>query len=199
MIDFLLDPNVAYLMLVLGVLLAILAMFTPGTGLLELGALLILILAGWEIYNLPINLWALLLLVLGVFPFLLAVRQSQKTVFLGAAIVSFVLGSSFLFRGDQWWQPAVNPILALVISLLTGTYLWIAINKVLEITGKLPSHNLGAIIGATGEAKSEIYNEGSVQVASELWTARSEALIPAGSKVRVVAQEGLILVVEKVP
>jgi membrane-bound serine protease (ClpP class) len=186
-------------MLVLGVLLAILAMFTPGTGLLELGALLILILAGWEIYNLPINLWALLLLVLGMFPFLLAVRQSQKTVFLGAAIVSFVLGSSFLFRGDQWWQPAVNPILALVISLLTGTYLWIAINKVLEITGKLPSHNLGAIIGATGEAKSEIYNEGSVQVASELWTARSEALIPAGSKVRVVAQEGLILVVEKVP
>ena len=119
MIDFLLDPNVAYLMLVLGVLLAILAMFTPGTGLLELGALLILILAGWEIYNLPINLWALLMLVLGVFPFLLAVRQSQKTVFLGAAIVSFVLGSSFLFRGDQWWQPAVNPILALVISLLT--------------------------------------------------------------------------------
>ena len=47
--SFLFDPNVAYLLLVGGFLLAILALFAPGTGLLELGAMAMLVLAGFSI------------------------------------------------------------------------------------------------------------------------------------------------------
>ena len=45
--NFLLDPNVAYLILVIGVILGMLALFTPGTGLLEIGALFTIFLAGY--------------------------------------------------------------------------------------------------------------------------------------------------------
>ncbi len=53
--NFLLDPNVAYLILVVGVILGMLALFTPGTGILEIGALFAIFLAGYAVYSLPIN------------------------------------------------------------------------------------------------------------------------------------------------
>ena len=69
--EFLLNPNVAYVALVSGFLIAILALLSPGTGLVEVGGLILMIIAGWGIYNLPVNLWALVILLLGVFPIIL--------------------------------------------------------------------------------------------------------------------------------
>ena len=194
--EILLNPNLFYLLLVAGVLLAIMALFSPGTGLLELGAFFLLLIAGWGIYKLPINIWALGLLVLGVFPFLLAVRRSRQIVFLVIALIAFVIGSTYMFQGDHWWQPGVHPLLAIVVSLLSAGYLWIATVKVIEADHQRPAHDLSGLIGKTGEAKTVIYNEGSVQVARELWSARSAVPIAEGSLVRVTGREGLILEVE---
>ena len=195
--EFFINPQVAYLLLVAGTLLVIMAIFSPGTGLLELGALFLLVLAGWQAYNLPINWWALAILAVGVVPFIIAVRQSKKLVFLVVAIVSVVIGSSFLFRGEKWWQPAVNPVLAVVVSILSGAYLWIATTKVMEADQTEPIHDLDRLIGQVGEAKTDIYDEGSVQAVGELWSARSEAPITSGTHVRIISREGLVLLVEK--
>jgi membrane-bound serine protease (ClpP class) len=196
--DLLLNPNISYLILVTGFLLIILAILSPGTGLLEVGALFALILAAYCVYNLPFNLWALLVLVLGVIPFLIAVRQSQRLLFLGISILALVLGSAFLFRGEVWWQPAVHPLLALLVSTVTAIFFWVSVRKVLEAEKRRPSHDLEGLIGALGEAKSEIHLEGSVQVAGELWSAYSNQTIPAGTTVRVVQREGFLLEVEPV-
>jgi membrane-bound serine protease (ClpP class) len=197
--EILIDPNVAYLLLVVGVVLAIMALFAPGTGVLEVGALFVLFLAGWEISQLPINLWALVLLIIGVIPFIVAVRKSRNLIFLVVALVAFVIGSTYLFQGASVWQPGVNPILAIIASLIASGYLWIAATKVLETEKIKPRHDLAKIIGEEGEAKTDIFNEGSVQIGSELWSARSVVPISEGSKVRVVKREGFILEVETVP
>jgi membrane-bound serine protease (ClpP class) len=195
----LINPNVAYLLLVVGVVLAIMALFAPGTGLLEVGALFVLFLAGWEISQSSINLWALVILIIGVIPFILAVRKSRNLIFLVVALVAFVIGSAFLFQGASVWQPGVNPILAIIASIIASGYLWIAATKVLETEKIKPRHDLAKIIGNVGEAKTDIFNEGSVQIGSELWSARSPVLIPVGSKIRVLKREGFILEVETVP
>jgi len=96
--SFLLDPNVAYLLLVVGFVLGALALFSPGTGVLEIGAVFAIVLAGFAIYNLPTNLWALLLLVAGIVPFVIAVRKSRSWVWLIPTIALMVVGSIFLFR-----------------------------------------------------------------------------------------------------
>ena len=88
--EILIDPNVAYLLLVVGIVLAIMALFAPGTGVLEVGALFVLFLTGWEISQLPINLWALVILVIGVIPFILAVRKSRNLIYLAIALIAFV-------------------------------------------------------------------------------------------------------------
>jgi membrane-bound serine protease (ClpP class) len=196
--DILLDPNIAYLLLVAGFTFATLSLLSPGTGLLEIGGLFAILLAGWAIYNLPVNFWALGVLLLGVFPFLLAVRRSGRLIYLGISILALVVGSAFLFRGEGW-RPAVDPLLALVVSVLVTGFFWIVVRKSLEAEQARPSHDLGALIGLAGEAKSEIHAEGTVQVAGELWTARSAEPIPDGARVRVTGREGFILDVEAEP
>lgn len=196
--EILLNPNLAYVTLVLGFILIINAILTPGTGVSEIGALTLLILAGWEIVNLPINAWALAVLLLAVIFFLLAFRQANPRLFLGLSIVALVIGSTFLFREESWSQPAVNPILALVASTLSSGFIWIAAQKAIEARRLSPSHGLEILIGAIGEAKTDIHQEGSVQVAGELWSARSAEAIPAGSQIRVVGREGFILEVEAI-
>jgi membrane-bound ClpP family serine protease len=197
--DILINPNVAYLLLIVGVVLAIMALFAPGTGVLEVGALFVLFLAGWEISQQAINVWALVVLILGVIPFILAMRKSRNLVFLVIALIAFAIGSAYLFQGATWWQPGVNPVLAIIASLLASGYLWVAATKVLETEKLKPRHDLAKLIGDVGEARTDIHTEGSVQLGSELWSARSEAPIHAGSKVKVIKREGFILDVEPIP
>jgi len=199
MLELLLNPDIAYLFLVAGFLLAILAMLTPGTGLLEIGAVFAFVLSGWAVYSLPINFWALVILLLGVIPFLFAVRRSGQYIYLGLSILTLVIGSAFLFRSEVWWRPAVNPILATIVSVLTGGFLWIITRKTIEAGLARPSHDLEALLGLVGEAKTDIHEEGSIQVAGELWSATSTANIPAGAHARVIGREGFMLQVEIVP
>ncbi len=198
--EILIDPNVAYLLLVVGVVLAIMALFAPGTGILEVSALFVLLLAGWVISQVSqevgLNWWALLLLVIGVVPLILAMQRSRNLVFLGIALAAFIIGSAYLFHSEGIWPPVVNPILAIVASIIASGYLWIAGSKVLETEKIKPRHDLGKLIGEKGEARTDVFNEGSVQIGSELWSARSNVEITAGSKVQVVKRDGFTLEVE---
>lgn len=193
----LLDPNVAYLILVVGFLLAILALLSPGTGILEVGALFAILLAGYAIYNLPINAWALAILLLGVFPFIVAVRRSNRVVYLVLSLIALVIGSVFLFR-TATGAPAVNLLLALITSALTTGFLWLATRKILEAMALRPAQDLHNLVGAVGETRTAVSDEGSVYVGGENWSAHSRVPIPPNTPVRVISREGFILEVEPV-
>lgn len=194
--DFLLNPNVAYLILLGGVLLGLMAIVTPGTGLFEVGAFFCLALAGYAVYKLSFNSWALIVLVWSFAPFVYAIQKPKRELYLGISIFLLVVGSVFLFTTDGW-KPRVNPVVALVASGLLAAFLWIAVRKAIQAAAVAPAHNLEALVGKTGEAKTKIADEGSVYVNGELWSARSEEKIAAGSHVRVIRREGFVLVVEK--
>ena len=194
--DFLLDPNVAYLILLGGVLLGLLAIVTPGTGLLEAGALICIVLAGYAVYNLSINWWALILLIMSVVPFIYAVQKPKRELYLGISIFLLVAGSVFLFAIDGW-KPAVNPVVALLSSGLMTAFIWIVVRKTVQAASAMPSHDLEALVGQVGEARTAIHDDGSVYIGRELWSAKSGISIPEGSHVRVIRREGFVLVVEK--
>lgn len=192
--NLLFDPNVAYLLLVAGFLLAILALFAPGTGLLEIGALFMLVLAGLSISSQPFSLWALLVLVLGVIPFIFALRRSGQWIFLVFSLLALTVGSAFLVITPNG-LPAVNPILATITSVLVGGFLWLVARRSLDALDR-PVARTGWVVGQIGEARTDILNEGSVYVGGEDWSARSSTFIPAGSPVVVKSQDGLVLKVE---
>lgn len=196
--DFLLDPNFAYLLIVIGFLLTVFALLTPGTGFFEVGALIVLGLAGWRIIDLSINMWALVLLPLGIVPFIFAIRNKQRTFNLVLTMAAFVIGSAFLFRSDDWWRPAVNPVLAVIVSISAGGFFWLMTTKLLEANDLVPSHDLSGLIGSEGETRTNVHIEGSVYVRGEMWTAESEKPIKAGKRVKVMSREGFVLHVEEI-
>jgi membrane-bound serine protease (ClpP class) len=194
--DFLLDPNVAYLFLLGGVLMAMLALATPGTGFFEVGALFCMALAGYGIYNLSFHWWALALIVLSVIPFIYSLQKPKRELYLGISIIVLVIGSIFLFP-SQSGGPAVNLFVAFISSVLVAVFLWVAVGKTVQAAHARPLHDLDTLIGQIGEAKTKILDEGSVQVDGELWSARSEKPIKSGSLIRVVRRDGFTLTVEK--
>jgi membrane-bound serine protease (ClpP class) len=190
------SPDIAYLLLMFGSIFLMMAIVTPGTHLLEGGALLMLAAAGYEIYNLGFNWWALVILVLALVPFIYSIQKSGREWALALSILALIVGSLYLFPGTGF-LPAVNPVLAVITSLLSAGFLWFIVRKGMQAYHARPLQDLQKLIGQAGQAKTEILDGGSVQVASELWSARSEQSIPAGSRVRVVSREGFTLIVER--
>jgi len=194
--DFLLNPNVAYLFLIGGVLLAMLALATPGTGLIEIGAFFCILLAGYAAYNLSFNWWALLLLLVSIVPFVYALQKPKRELFLGLSILLLIAGSIFMFRPTAEGE-TVNPLVAVLASAFVAGFLWIAVRKSVEAASARPLHDLDGLVGQVGEARTMVEEEGSVLVAGEMWSAKSDKPIAAGSSIRVLRRDGFVLIVEK--
>lgn len=193
----LLDPNVAYLLLVVGVVLGVLALFSPGTGILEVGALFSLALAGYGAINLEINAWALIILAVGTILFLLSLRKARSWILLGISIITLILGSVFLFSTGNG-RPAVNIWLALITSLIaTGIMFWVG-RRGLEAIKRRKDFDLTRLIGQIGDTRTVVFKEGTIHLNGEEWSAWSKKEIPSGVKVRVVGRAGLALEVETV-
>jgi membrane-bound serine protease (ClpP class) len=193
--DNLYNADIAYALLVIGFIFALLAIVTPGTGVIEIVALALLALAGIAIYQLSFNPWALIILLLSVVPFVYAIRKPKREWALALSILGFIVGSLYIFP-TSGLLPAVNPFLAVGFSLIVAVFLWFTVRKVVAAYGTRPLQDLHKLVGLVGQAKTAIQEEGTVQVAGELWSAHSEKLIPAGSRVHVLSREGFMLVVE---
>lgn len=188
--------NVFYLCLVLGVWTAAMAIATPGTGVLE--ALSLLLLAGAAVGMLlwPVNALAFVPLILGVVVLILSVIRRWRSPWwlLGSALLLSV-GSIFLYR-DPAGGPAVEPVLALIMTGLTVAFFWFGVRRGIEVQLAAPTVDARTVVGETGEARSPIHRSGTVYVAGELWSARSEKPIDSGKRVRVLGLDGLVLDVE---
>jgi len=191
------NPNVVYILLIAGVWAVALAITTPGTGVAEAAAVVLLGLALLGLTQLPVNFIGLALIFLSLVLYVLEIKATSHGAFLIAGILTLAGGSIFLFRNDE---RAVSVSLGLVAAtvLVTAGFFTFALRLALQMRRKPPLQNPDAVVGTIGEAKTDILKEGTVQVGNELWTAEANELIPAGSKVQVVRRSGLRLIVSRV-
>lgn len=193
--DILANPNIAYILCVLALLAILAAIVAPGTGLIEIAALLLIGLSAYAVYNIGMNLWALIVLLLSVVPFVVALRSRNSLPYLIASIIMIIGGSLFLFTGTGL-KPLVDPLLVIGVSALAATFVWFAAKKSIQAQNAKKFHDLEGLVGEIGEARTAIHQEGSVLIGSELWSARSQQPIPSGQRVRVTKRDGFILEVE---
>lgn len=194
-------PTLAYLVLMGSLFFSLLAILSPGTGIIEVLALLGWFFTAYAVYQLGLTPWALLLLLLSILPFAYSLRLVgwKRHLVLGFALLGTVGGSLFLFPNAQatLWPPAVDAWVAIPVSLGFMLVSWVAVQQIRQALGQHPIHDLDALIGQIGEARTRIHHEGTVYVRSELWSARSQKPIPAGRTVRVIGREGFVLLVEE--
>ncbi len=195
--NFLLDPNVAYFLLIGGLVLAVIAVFTPGTGLIELGALFSISLAVYGLVNLPVNSWAITLAILGFVPFIFSGRKNYRKYLIPISGMLVIVGSLFIFRKEAGMDDVNIPLIC-GISIASISLLWLFAIKGTEASQKPVSMNLNDLIGQEALAVTEIKDDGTIYLHGENWSARSKERIPSGTLIRVVARKGLVMFVEPV-
>ncbi len=189
------DPNVAYILLIVGLYGLIFEFANPGHILPGVVGAICLLLALYAFQILPVNYAGLGLVLLGIaFMISEAFVPSFGALGLGG-IIAFIIGSLLLLDIEApgygiHWQLIVA--LALTSALFFFTVFTLAFKARLKpvVTGK------EELLGATGEAWEDFKGEGRVWIHSELWRARTTRPVKKGERVRVVGMEGLTLIVE---
>jgi membrane protein implicated in regulation of membrane protease activity len=166
---------------------------------LKVGAMAFCFLAGIaEFFILDGNPWAFLIVVLSPLPYFIAMRQERlHSLLFVLTIFMLSIGSAYLFV-DENGRPLANLGLAGMVSVFGGLFVWLIIQRA-QTAGK--SQLIGdTLVGMTGEVwiAVEPFSIGSVRIEGELWQARSKELLPAGTLVRVIRQEGVTLTVRKI-
>jgi membrane-bound serine protease (ClpP class) len=189
------NPNIAFVLMLVGVYGLIFEFLNPGS--IAPGAVggISLLVALYALNLLPVNYAGAALVLLGIG---LMVAEAHIGAF-GAigvgGIAAFVIGAIMMFPANVpglELSPAVIGTAASVTAALFLLVLAVLLRsrKRAVVTGK------EALIGAAGEMVSWQDGEGRVRVAGEIWRARAISPLQPGSRVKVVAREGLILTVE---
>ncbi len=186
---YLADPNLVYILLMLGIYGLIYEFLTPGIGLGFVVGSISLLLALFGLQLLPISFVGVGLVLLGFALIVLDVFSPSHGLLTLGGLASLILGSLSLFEVES---PAVRlswTTVAATLGTLTAILLFI-LTKGLSAQRQKP-HPLTTLVGLVGEAKDDLNPEGWIFVRGEYWWARAEdPPISRGEQVQVVAQEG---------
>lgn len=192
------DPELAYLLLLLGCFGLIFELYNPGIGLAALLGALALLLAFYSLSVLPTNWIGVLLIVSGVGVLLIDMHTGGLGAWTVGGIAGLVAGGMLLLSGAPP-QLALSPWAIVLGVLLTLVFFISVMTAALRVRLRRPITSEEGIVGTIGEAKTDIAPEGTVLTNGTLWRARTmETGIAAGERVKVMASEGLVLLVEPV-
>jgi len=189
------DPNVAFILMLIGVYGLILEFLSPGAVAPGLAGAISLLVALYALNLLPINYAGAALVLLGI-GLMIAEAHIGAFGLLGVGgIIAFVIGAIMMFPTDVpgfELSPAViaGAAIGSAALFLMAVALLLRSRRRAVITGK------EALLGAEGEAVSWDGREGRIRVSGEIWRARAASPLAPGIRVEVVDRDGLVLLVE---
>ncbi|MFZ0013364.1 MAG: NfeD family protein [Acidimicrobiia bacterium] len=189
-------PEAAFFFLVIGLTIVVFEFYALGPGVAAGVASISLILGGWGLVTLPVNWWAIVLVLLG---FVVLVTAHQLGGIFAMTIVGAValqIAGMFLIDGGgqidpRWW---------LVLPSVLGVLFFFLLAMPTVQRARLSTETIGrsGLVGETGVALVDFDPDGMVEVRGARWrgTAHREANITEGDRVSVTGVDGLFLEVE---
>ncbi|MBI2173672.1 MAG: nodulation protein NfeD, partial [Candidatus Omnitrophica bacterium] len=189
------NPNIAYLLMMLGTLGLIFEFTHPGVGFPGIAGLICLLLALYAFQALPVNYAAIALILLGLTLLIAEIKIISYGLLTIGGVISLTLGSLMLFESpDPSIRVSLRFILPSVITL-SAIVLFI-VQRVWKAQRQRVTTGAEGLIGEIGIAETDLNLEGKVLVMGELWDATSTQSIPRGKKVRIRQVDRLHLLVE---
>lgn len=189
------NPNVAYILMLLGVYGLFFELANPGHVLPGVIGAISLLLAMYALQVLPVNYAGLALIAIGIV-FMIAELFMPSFGALGiGGVIAFVIGSIILFDRETGGM-AISIPLIVAISALTAGFFLIALRAVFAAHRRPVVSGSEELVGSIGEALEDFQGDGRIHVHGEDWHAYSKALLRRGAKVRVASRSGLVLNVE---
>ncbi len=186
----LVDPNVAYILMLLGFYGLLFELQNPGAILPGVVGGICLILAFLALSTLPVNYAGVALIVLAIAFFLAEVKVASHGLLATGGVISLVLGSVILFQGEGArlsWSIILGATAATALFFLFIVGKGLGAQRLKVTTGRK------GLVGAKGVAMERLAPTGQVRLSGELWNAVSDAVVEMGSEVVVTGVEGLTL------
>jgi membrane-bound serine protease (ClpP class) len=189
------NPNVAFILLLIGVYGLILEFFNPGSVAPGLIGSICLVVALYALALLPVNYAGAALVIIGIG---LMIAEAHIGAFgaLGVGgIAAFVIGALMMFPSGMPGF-ALSYIVVLATAIGSAALFLLAIAALLRARKRPVVTGGEALIGAAGETVAWQGREGRVSIKGEIWRARADAPLQTGAPIKVVDRDGLVLVVE---
>jgi membrane-bound serine protease (ClpP class) len=190
------DPNVAYILMMLGIYGLFFELANPGVILPGVLGGIFLILAFFSFQVLPINYAGILLILVAVILFMLEVKVVSYGMLSVGGIVSLFLGSIMLFESAEPYY-RLSGALVIGVTAFTALFFVVGLGLAVRAQRKKPTTGMEGLVGEKGVVTVALKPEGKIKVHGEIWTATSSETLSKGTSVRVLAAEGMILKVEE--
>lgn len=179
------NPNLAYILLMLGLLGLYFEFSNPGAILPGVLGGISLLLAIFSFQILPINYVGLILILLAIGLFILEIKVQSYGILSAGGIIAMVIGSIMLIDAPI---PELRPSLKFIIPVAVGLsliFIFLIFIAVRALANRVHTGKEG-LIGEIGVAQSDLTPRGKVFVHGELWNAEADQEIPKGEEVQVV-------------
>ena len=202
------DPNVAYILLMIGIYGLILEFYSPGIGVGAVVGVICLLLGAFALQMLPINYAGLALIVVGIGLLAAEAFSPSFGIFGVGGVIAFVIGSIILMDTDLPGYQISWPLIAAaaVLSAGVGVFALGAAVRARRMRGATGKESMvggqGVVVdGFATDAPGGPLHEGRVRAFGEVWQARrtraaEAAELGKGSRVRIASVDGLLLLVE---
>lgn len=190
------DPNIAYMLMMLGFLGLFFELSTPGAILPGVIGAISLILAFFAFQTLPVNYAGVLLIFLALVLFIAEIKVVSQGMLTVGGVLAMILGSLLLFDSPEPYVRVSLTLILLTVFLVTGFAIFV-IKKAIAVHRTKPATGKEGLIGEKGYADSDIMPEGKIVVRGEYWDAWSDVPVTRGEKITIVAVEGMKVKVEK--
>ncbi|MDZ4186220.1 MAG: nodulation protein NfeD [Desulfuromonadales bacterium] len=192
------NPNVAYVLMMLGMLGIFFELSNPGVILPGVIGTISLVLALFAFQTLPVNYAGVLLILLALVLLIAEINVVSYGMLTVGGLVAMVFGSILLFDSPEPWLRLSWKVILSTVLVAAGFFVLI-VKKALTAQRRPKSTGREGLIGEEGTALSSIDPEGKVFTHGEYWDAHSDTPIAAGDRVVIEAVDGLQLKVRKVP
>ena len=200
---FLTDPNIAFLLLAIGVQAVLIEISSPGGWVAGFIGVVCLTLAIYGMGVLPVNWFGIIFLLTAFVLFILDIKAPTHGALTTAGVASFIVGALVLFNspGVPQFQRVSVP-LVVATGFVIGLFFMVMLVYALRALKVPVQAGIEALVGKLGTARTAVGGSGGqVQLGSELWTAESvdgSESIGKGDKVEVVEVKGLRLKVRRI-
>jgi membrane-bound serine protease (ClpP class) len=201
LLQFLVDPNIVFLLLAIGVQALLIELTHPGAWVPAFFGVVCLSLAAYGLGFLPVNWFGLIFIVTAFVLFILDIKTPTHGALTVAGVASFIIGALVLFNsaGTPRFERVSLP-LVIFVGVFIGSIFAVILGYALRAQRRPVITGRESLGGGIGIAVSEFNPVGQVQVTSELWSAEAEegsGKIHKGDTIEVVKVEGLRLKVRK--
>ncbi len=195
-LDVIANPNVAYILLMIGGLGIMMELYHPGVMFPGIVGGISLLLAFFALQVLPVNYVGIMLIILAVILFVLELKVTSFGLLSVGGIISLTLGSVMLFETEEAAMRVSWSVIIPTVAIVSSFFIF-AMGLVVKAWLRRPRTGEQGLIGEVGFAVSDVNSEGKVAVHGEYRNARADSHIPKGERVRVIKVDGLYVVVTR--